>query len=77
MVNFVVVVPIEYGLDWCEVWTIAVICIMVMDNAGINSAVQLGRTAVNNHGVDMRKDVRKTKQKSINYVSERAKKKQG
>ena len=36
-----------------------------MENAGINIAVQLGRTAVNsqvnNHGVDMRKDAGKDK----------------
>ena len=52
-------------MDWCEVWTIAVICIMLIKNAGINIAVQLGRTAmnsqVNNHGVDMRKDGGKDK----------------
>ena len=54
---------------------------MLMENAGINSAVQLERTAVNSQvkktktktknkkqGVDIRKDAGKTKQKSINYV---------
>ena len=52
---------------------------MLMENAGINSAVQLGRTAVNSQvkkktktkkkkGIDIRKDAGKTKQKSINYV---------
>ena len=46
--------------DWCEVCnqtdaelaqqrTITLICIMLMENAGIDSAVQLGRTAVNSH----------------------------
>ena len=38
----------------------------------MNSAVQLGRTAVNSQvnkqGVDIRKDAGKTKQKSINYL---------
>ena len=57
-------------VDWCEVWTIAVICIMLMENVGINSADKLGRTAVNsqvnNHVVDTRKDAGKTKQKSVN-----------
>ena len=52
-------------MDWCEVWTIPAICIMLMENAGINIVVQLGRTAVNsqvnNHGVDMRKDGGKDK----------------
>ena len=59
-------------LDWCEVWIIAVICIMLMENAGMNSAVQLGRTAVNSQvkkqGVPIRKDAGKTKQKSFNYM---------
>ena len=46
--------------DWCEVWnqtdadlaqrrTITVICTMLMENAGIDSAVQFERTAVNSH----------------------------
>ena len=52
-------------MDWCEVWTIPVIYIMLMENAGINIALQLGRTVVNsqvtNHGVDMRKDGGKDK----------------
>ena len=51
-----VVVAAEYAwIDVIEIWTIAVICIMLMGNAGINNAV-LARTAVNsqvnNHGAD-------------------------
>ena len=45
---------------------------MLMENAGINSAVQLGRTAVNSQvkkqGVDIRKDAGKKRQKSVNHV---------
>ena len=68
-----VVVAAEYAwIDVIEIWTIAVICIMLMENVGINSADKLGRTAVNsqvnNHVVDTRKDTGKTKQKSVNYV---------
>ena len=46
--------------DWCELWnqtdaelaqqrTITVIYIILTENAGIDSAVQLGRTAVNSY----------------------------
>ena len=64
-----VVVAAEYAwIDVIEIWTIAVICIMLMGNAGINNAV-LARTAVNsqvnNHVVDIRLDAGKTKEKSI------------
>ena len=44
------------------------------ENAGMNSKVQLGRTAVNSHAqvneqvVDMRNDSGKAKQKSVNYL---------
>ena len=66
---FVVVVAAEYAwIRVIEVWTIAVICIMLMGNASINNAV-LARTAVNsqvnNHVVDIRLDAGKTKEKSI------------
>ena len=69
---FVVVVAAEYAwIDVIEIWTIAVICIMLMGNAGINNAV-LARTAVNsqvnNHVIDIRLDAGKTKEKSISYV---------
>ena len=44
---------------------------MLMENAGINSAVQLGRTEVNsqvhNYGVDMRKDAGK-KDKGVAHI---------
>ena len=64
-----VVVAAEYAwIDVIEIWTIAVICIMLMGNAGINNAV-LARTAVNshvnNHVIDIRLDAGKTKEKSI------------
>jgi len=77
----VVVVAIEYA--WTGVrsgtnqireleqpTTIAVICIILMKNAIINSAVQLGWTAVNSQGavnkqgVDMTKDAGKIKRKT-------------
>ena len=50
-----------------------------MESAGINIAVQLGRTAVNsqvnNHGIDMRKDGGKNKKRNEQTTCERAKKK--
>ena len=64
-----VVVAAKYAwIRVIEVWTIAVICIILMGNAGISNAV-LARTAVNsqvnNHVVDIRLDAGKTKEKSI------------
>ena len=59
-------------MDWCEVWTIAVIFIMLMENSSTNSAVynweEEQRTQVTKQRVDTRKDAGKAIQKSVNYV---------